>query len=194
MRIGKPNRTFLVAAALLCASAAAIAATIAKPEPLVVDAASLSIDPSRGVRIHDGRPFTGIAEKRNPGGSLAESDSFVDGLRDGHSRVWFVDGTLAYETYFERGLRQGTSRTWWSNGNLRSETKFVADRQEGEARAWYITGEKYQRHFYAGGIPTGLQRAWRKNGELYENFEIRNGRSYGMRNSKICVEVTEAAT
>ncbi len=191
MAIGKTNRAIFAALALSCASVAGVAAVAVGSEPEVVDAAMISINPANGLRMYDGRPFTGISQKHNLDGRLAESDSFVEGLRDGPSRIWFPDGRMAYETHFKQGLRAGVSRTWWSNRNLRSRAMFLADRQEGEAWAWYKTGEEYKRHFYKNGVPTGLQQAWRKNGKLYENFEIRNGKSYGLRNSKICAEVKE---
>ncbi len=184
----------MIAAALLCVSAAGFATVWTEPEPVVVDVGALTIDPAKGLRMHEGEPFTGVAHRLHTNGSLAQADSFVDGLRHGSLKVWFPDGRLGSEMHFFEGLRHGASRTWWANGSPRTETLFVEDRQEGEAWVWYSTGEKYKRHNYENGKPVGLQQAWRKNGKLYENFEIRGGRAYGLRNSKICYEVQETST
>lgn len=189
MPLGQKATAIFMCAALLCASAATIAAVINEPQLVTVRASELDIDSSQGLRIHEGRPFTGIAKEFHPDGSVAKADSFVDGLRHGASQLWFASGQLGYEAHFIEGIREGVAKTWWANGKLRSKTTYVADRQNGEAWVWYSSGEKYKRHFYREGAPEGLQQAWRKNGKLFENFEVRGGRTYGLRNSKICVEV-----
>lgn len=191
MALRGSSKIVLAATAFGSLSVAALGAAMAVPEELVVDPSELTINPANGLRMLDGQPFTGRAEATQHGGQLARSDSFVEGLRDGPSRMWFPSGRLGYEAHFSQGEREGLSRTWWRNGNLRSKTNFVADKQEGEAWVWYSTGEKYKRHHYSHGVATGLQKAWRKNGKLFENFEVRGGRSYGLRNSKICYEVKE---
>jgi len=189
MIISKTTMIALSVLALPCAGFAGFTSILIEPDPVLVDASAISIEPANGLRMHEGKPFTGLSQKLRSDGSIAEMDSFAEGLRDGPSTMWFADGQKAYETHFKDGLRDGISRTWWSNGHLRSQTEFVADKQEGAAWAWYSTGQNYKRHFYKNGVPFGIQRAWRKNGKLYENFEIRNGRSYGLRNANMCVEV-----
>lgn len=181
----------LVAIALPCASVIGAFAFAARPAPVIISAAELTVNPANGKRVHKGEPFTGVAQKLHANGRVAESDAYVDGLRHGPSQIWFADGQKSYEMHFENGLREGVAQTWWSNGLLRSQTEFVRDKPEGAAWVWYASGETFKRHFYKSGVPTGLQKAWRKNGKLYENFEIRNGRSYGLRNTKICVEIKD---
>ena len=191
MIFGRSYSAILAALMLSGVSAVGLPATPVAPSMEVVAADALAINPANGLRMHEGAPFTGMAQRRFPDGSVAESDSFRDGLRHGPSRIWFPNGQLGYEAHYSDGLREGQTRTWWEDGKRRSQTLFVADRQEGEAWEWYETGELYKRHNYSAGAPSGLQQAWRRNGELYENFEIRGGRSYGLRNAKICYEITE---
>ncbi len=191
---GKKTMTALAALALACVSAAALATVFSREEPVLVSAKELTIDTRAGLRVYQGQPFTGIAQRYDRAGKVVQMDSFVDGLRHGPSKIWFPNGQLSYESHFEEGKRQGETRSWWVNGNLRSQATFVADKQEGELLSWYATGEKYKRHNYHNGQPVGLQRAWRKNGKLYENFEVRGGRTYGLRNAKICVELKDDRT
>ncbi len=185
------SRLALAACVGLCVGGVATGGAASWDDRQVVEAEALTIDPSNGLRVLEGVPFTGEARSYSQDGSLEKSDSYRDGLRHGHSRIWFPDGTLGFETDFVNGVRQGMSRTWWANGQRRSETTYHDGKQEGEAWVWYQTGEDYKRHNYHNGKPFGLQRAWRKNGKLYENFEVRGGRSYGLRNSKICFEVQD---
>ena len=157
------------------------------PPELVVDRSEVSIDQSLGLRVVDGKPFTGDAIRRDASGLITSIEQFKDGRRDGFIRKYFPNGQLNYEAYFVNGKREGLARSWWSNGILRSKTEFREDKAEGVAWSWYQTGDKFKRYTYEDGAPSGLQQAWRKNGKLYSNYEYRNGRVYGLKRAELCV-------
>ena len=161
--------------------------------PVSVDASRVHIDVDTGLRLYRNTAFPGTAVTRYPSGSLAKSESFVDGRRHGEFSMWFSDGQIAYSARYESGRRSGLATSWWRNGNKRSETFYVDDRADGVAWHWYRTGEKFKRYNFRHGEPTGLQQAWRMNGKLYSNFESRNGRAFGLRNANLCVELDDEA-
>ena len=65
------------------------------------------------------------------------------------------------------------------------------DAPDGAAWQWYRTGEPFKRLRYQLGAPVGLQQGWRRNGKLFSNFEIRNGRAFGLRNANLCMELDD---
>ena len=44
---------------------------------------------------------------------------------------------------------------------------------------------------YANGVEVGLQRAWRENGTLYANYEVRDGKRYGVVNARLCYSIKD---
>ncbi|MFK8054279.1 MAG: toxin-antitoxin system YwqK family antitoxin [Woeseiaceae bacterium] len=159
--------------------------------PDIVRAGDIRIDTATGVRLYRNEPFTGTAVTHHASGTLARSETYVAGRRQGELQMWFSNGQIAYTAHYEKGRRIGLATSWWRNGNRRSETRYVDDRADGVSWHWYRTGEKYKRFSFANGVPTGLQKAWRLNGKLYSNFEYRNGRAYGLRNANLCVELED---
>lgn len=60
-----------------------------------------------------------------------------------------------------------------------------------ERRTFYPNGQPYEvRHFF-NGREEGLQQAWTEDGTLYINYEMRNGRRYGVINARPCRPVGE---
>jgi protein SCO1/2 len=88
-------------------------------------------------------------------------------------------------------VRNGHVQTFWPNGRLRSEATYAADAYEGEYRTWYQSGKPYELRHYDKGHEEGLQQSWTEAGELYLNYEVRDGRRYGMVNATPCVTVGE---
>ncbi len=172
-------------------SQASVPANLAQPAEteLRVPLGAIAIDRTTGNRTHNGLPFTGIAFQFYPAGQLAATEAFQNGRRHGELKKWFANGRMAFSSNYEFGRREGITQSWWENGNKRSQTLYINDQPDGGAWRWYRGGEIFKAHNYAAGVPVGLQRAWRVNGKLYSNFEIRNGRAYGLRNSNMCVEL-----
>lgn len=65
-----------------------------------------------------GRPFTGIAIERFPDGAPRSETAFVDGVKEGVSRIWHSNGRLADEDRFWRGSRHGKGSGWTREGKL----------------------------------------------------------------------------
>ena len=74
--------------------------------------------------VYKGSAFSGIAYEVDSVGSLVCEEEFVDGVREGMSRMWHDNGVLAEETRMHRDSPHGESRQWWPNGQLRSVAEF----------------------------------------------------------------------
>lgn len=188
-------RSTLLSLALLPAITGVVASigmlTVEGQMPRQVPAHQVQLDAQLGLRLWQGRPFSGVALTREESGQLRSSASFYEGKRHGGLKRWFASGQPSFSAYYLDGQREGWSTSWWANGRLRSKTNYRNDQPHGVAWRWYRSGEPFKRLRYIAGQPAGLQQAWRKNGTLFSNFEIRNGRSFGLRNSNLCVELSD---
>lgn len=76
---------------------------------------------------------------------------------------------------------------FWPNGHLRRAFDLKGDVRHGEYRTFTIDGKPYELKHFRLGKEDGLQQAWDERGELYLNYEVKNGRRYGMVNAKPCL-------
>lgn len=76
---------------------------------------------------------------------------------------------------------------FWPNGNVRRAFDLKGDVRHGEYRTWTIGGHPYEFKHFVDGREDGLQQAWDERGQLYLNYEVKNGRRYGMVNAKPCL-------
>jgi protein SCO1/2 len=63
--------------------------------------------------------------------------------------------------------------------------------KEGEYRTWHANGQLAEVRRYVSGREAGLQQSWTPEGVLYLNYEVRNGRRYGLVNSRPCAPVED---
>lgn len=61
------------------------------------------------------------------GDKLVSRDVYVDGVQNGPSQEWYMDGTLRSEGTVRRGLPCGESKEWHPNGTLASRKVFDED-------------------------------------------------------------------
>lgn len=64
--------------------------------------------------------------------------------------------------------------------------------RNGEFRAWHPNGRLADVRRYVVGREAGLQQSWTADGVLYLNYEVRNGRRYGLINSRPCLPAEDA--
>lgn len=106
----------------------------------------------------------------------------------------YADGHLQSRVHYLRGKKSGRFETWWPNGNLRTSVEYVDDVFHGEYRTFTVDGQPYELKHFALGKEAGLQQAWDENGQLYLNYEVRNGRHFGMLNAKPCLPAASDGT
>ena len=87
------------------------------------------------------------------------------------------------------GKRNGHVLTFWPDGHPRSDATYRDDAYAGTYRTWYESGGAYELRHSVNGHESGLQQSWTEKGELYLNYEVRNGRRFGLVNPAPCVTV-----
>ena len=79
----------------------------------------------------------------------------------------------------------------WPEGRPRLETTIVDEAYHGEYRTWYRSGAPYELRHFVHGREQGQQQSWTETGELFLNYEVRQGRRYGLINATPCLPVDE---
>lgn len=82
--------------------------------------------------------------------------------------------------------RQGHVQQFWPNGHLKSDATYTDDAYDGEVRTWYENGAPYELRHYRSGHEEGVQQSWTDAGVLYLNYEVRDGRRFGLVNASPC--------
>ena len=118
-----------------------------------------------------------------------QAGNLVPGAPDNIVQVFDDRGTLLRETAYRDGRKVGRHVSYWAGGGKRVETFYNGDVIEGEYRAWHANGRLAELKHYVNGHQAGMQQAWTDRGELFLNFEVRNGRHYGLVNSRPCLPV-----
>ena len=101
-------------------------------------------------------------------------------------RVGSSDSTSAVQP-----MRYGHVLTFWSGGRVKSDVTYQADAYDGEYRTWYESGAPYELRHYVGGHEEGVQQSWTDSGVAYLNYEVRDGRRFGLVNASPCNTVVE---
>lgn len=99
----------------------------------------------------------------------------------------YPNGQPAAVYVYRDGRKVGTHVTWWPSGAVRSLAQYADDAYDGEYRTYYETGRPYELRHYSHGREAGLQQSWTADGALFLNYEMRDGRRYGMVNARPCV-------
>lgn len=104
---------------------------------------------------------------------------------------WYSNGQIMERRYYVEGKKVGVHMGWWPNGNKRFEYHYSEDMYHGKVREWYENGQLYKRFHYKDGHEEGFQQMWKPDGRIAANYEVRNGRKYGLTGVKNCTSVWE---
>lgn len=106
---------------------------------------------------------------------LSEISNYKDGLKDGKS-VWFdMEGNLVAEYNYQNGLLEGPQKSFYANGKLRSIDSFVKNQYEGESFEYYDTGIVKVSGQYVHGEKNGKWQKFDATGKLAGTETYKNG-------------------
>ena len=75
-------------------------------------------------------------------GGKEEEETYVDGIKEGISRIWHENGRLHTERNFKNGKLSGTLRKWTSKGELAEESEYIDGLLHGLSKKWYDGGKE----------------------------------------------------
>ena len=76
-------------------------------------------------------PFRETRRVLWPDGTVLATVEYLDGVLDGISRCFSINGELRQETHFKRGKVHGRLTTWWDNGNLQERGQYDSGNKVG---------------------------------------------------------------
>lgn len=162
--------------------------TIMQEEPLPF----LNIDyvvkeKKNGILRINGEPYSGILFSLDEFSSDTLSlEKFIDGKPDGLQMEFYRGGLKMSERWFKDGKKEGIYLSWYPNGNKKAECNFSEGEYQGALREWTETGVLIREMNYKKGHESGRQQAWDSEGKQLANYEVRNGRTYGLTGVKGC--------
>nr|WP_293836148.1 hypothetical protein [uncultured Arsenicibacter sp.] len=155
---------------------------------LILDAQTPGLQSVQQRYMYQGIPFTGVVVSRFPSGTVQSKAAYVQGEPDGVSQQWYENGRTAEIRYYAEGHKTGRHLAWWPNGRRRFDYTFERDVPVGHHQNWYPTGRRFSSfHYDAEGHEAGLQQMWFESGQIKANYEMRNGRRYGLLGAKGCM-------
>jgi antitoxin component YwqK of YwqJK toxin-antitoxin module len=147
------------------------------------------VSSSKGVTYYRGERFTGTQYQLYPSGDTVSVVAFENGLRNGMSREWFDGGRHKSIRFYHNGKMEGEHLGWYANGQRRFVYHFSNDVFHGSVKEWAMNGNPYREFNYVDGQERGRQKMWEADGRLKANYEVRNGRKYGLAGSKNCSSI-----
>lgn len=79
------------------------------------------------------------------------------------------------------------------DGRPRTAGHYLRGVRHGEFRTWHVNGQLADIRHYVDGREVGRQQSWTADGVMFLNYEVRDGRRYGMVNSRPCQPGATAA-
>ena len=132
-------------------------------------------------------PVVELQEVRREDGSLAETITYVDGVKQGVSRSFDAAGEVVSGSVFDQdvlvaegitlkdGRRNGPWKEYWPNGNLRAEGMYIDDERDGDWVFYRENREKEQQGRYVRGSVHGLWTWWYPGGKVHRKERYTRG-------------------
>ena len=114
---------------------------------------------------------------------------WIEGEPDRVELAFDASGRIESERAYRDGHKVGRHRSFWPDGTLRVQADYERDAFHGAYRTFYSSGRPYELRHYDHGRESGLQQSWTETGELFLNYEVRDGRRYGLVNARPCEPV-----
>jgi len=155
---------------------------------IMINKDSVQFDNAVSRWMQDTSLYSGYIESYYINGTIKEREGVWNGVKHGPSQKWYVDGHLKRIMHYHMGKLNGEKKQWSADSNhtLVANFQFKDGKVHGKQTKWYNTGELYQILHLNNGKEEGLQQAYRKNGVLYANYEVKNGRIFGLKKSSLC--------
>ncbi len=112
------------------------------------------------------KPLTGTLIRTYPTGEKLAESVFVDGILNGESRGFSLDGKLAHTVQFKNNQKDGLMRQYDEKGVVRSEITYKSDLLHGESRLYYPSKTLQLLETYQGGVLNGNRIEYYENGQV----------------------------
>jgi len=132
-----------------------------------------------GKLYKDGKIFNGLEEKYDEYGKLSEQIPYTDGKINGVA-IYYFRGKLFKEEAYVDGKKEGISKLYTDNERLILETPYFNDEINGVQKSYISYGE-YTETTYVNGKKQGVTKRYR-DGKLVEESSYQNFGKKGIKN------------
>ena len=133
------------------------------------------------------KKFSGTIFNLHPNGDTSMTAHYFNGLEQGDFKKWYPNKQLAESRSFQAGKKEGKHIGFWEDGKPKFEFYFTKGEHDGMANEWYSNGQAYKAFHYTMGYENGSQKMWWENGVIRANYEVKQGRRYGLIGLKLCM-------
>ena len=109
--------------------------------------------------------FTGIKQYRS-GNNLIKEVTFINGVREGLMRSFYMGGQLYQTFWYEKGLKEDSVRWYYLEGQLFRTTPYKNDTIDGIQKQYYRTGKLKAKIGYSKGMRTKFFQEFTPEGKL----------------------------
>lgn len=140
------------------------------------------------VLLYQQKAFSGTLVKYYSNKKLASKQNFTEGKLEGLTEKWFENGQIQERRFYSQNHKTGKHKAWWENGQKRFEYEFENDAPIKNHKEWYPNGQLFSVNNYdENGQPAGVQQMWFDDGKIKANYEVKNGRRFGLLGAKGCM-------
>lgn len=108
-----------------------------------------------------------------------EETTYENGLKNGASNTWYINGKKESEKFYTKGQLNGKSVSYYENGKQKSEVTYVIGVKENTKTTWFENGVIESLCNYKGGKLNGAFITYYKNGSMLSKINYLNDRYEG---------------
>lgn len=164
-----------------------------KKHDTVVNINSLFYHKETSLWTLNSKKYSGYAVTKFENDSLKQKFGILNGRKQNEDITWFQNGKIRIKANYHKGKLHGKKQIWAQDSlyTLIAEYNYHLNKGHGKQTKWYSTGELFQVTNLQMGKEDGVQQAFRRNGTLYANYEVKNGRIFGMRRGNLCYSLED---
>lgn len=129
-------------------------------------------------------PFSGVLENHSSG--VRSVVTLSEGLLEGSVEEWYSNGSKRTEKKFENGYENGLQKGWHKNSKLSYTYTSANGIRVDSYKEYYPNGNVQVIASYDNGYEY-KKKIYDADGNILVNYEIRDGRYYGLLGSSSCI-------
>ena len=102
---------------------------------------------------------------------LAWEVNYSNGLKDGISKGWYIDGTPKWIVNYNNGRKEGDDKRYYESGELLSIVNYIDGLRQGEKKSYYPSGALMFSVDYIDGLKQGIERRYSESGLLISSID-----------------------
>ncbi|MCK9203453.1 MAG: toxin-antitoxin system YwqK family antitoxin [Bacteroidales bacterium] len=108
-------------------------------------------------------------------GSMVSEEFYVDGKKDGVSKIFYPDGVQAEVSTWKNGIMDGLSEQYYSDGKIKLRLSYMDGEKNDACSTWFMSGKLMITGKYYQGHPDGHWIFYNEQGEIIKTEDYQKG-------------------